>query len=64
MTTKKPQGRKDGRQPLLVYLDPEVIRTLKTAALQQGEFAYEIVENVLRKEFKEKLTKRETTRSD
>jgi hypothetical protein len=40
--------RADGRRPLLVYLDQEVIKQLKKAALDQESTAYEITEEAVR----------------
>lgn len=41
--------RKDGRRPLLVYLDPSLIRDLKKEALDRDINVYELVEESLRK---------------
>lgn len=40
--------RADGRRAFLAYLDPEVIKGLKMAALDHGTPAYEIVEVALK----------------
>jgi len=40
--------RADGRRPLLVYLDQEIIKQLKKAALDQERTAYEITEEAVR----------------
>jgi hypothetical protein len=40
--------RTDGRKSLLVYLQPDVIKQLKKAALDQETTAYEITEVALR----------------
>ena len=40
--------RADGRRSLLVYLDQEVIKQLKRAALDLEKPAYEIVEEAVR----------------
>lgn len=40
--------RADGRRPLLVYLDQDVIKQLKKAALDQDRTAYEITEESVR----------------
>jgi len=40
--------RKDGRKPLLVYMDAALIKVLKKAALDEDCNAYEIVENATR----------------
>jgi hypothetical protein len=40
--------RKDGRKPLLVYMDAALIKVLKKAALDDECNAYEIVENATR----------------
>lgn len=42
------RARADGRKSLLVYLDPEVIKQLKKAALDHDRNAYEIAEDALR----------------
>lgn len=50
MTRKKPAepkntpARSDGRKSLLVYLNPDLIKDLKRAALDDDRTAYEIVE--------------------
>ena len=40
--------RLDGRRPLLVYLDPELIRALKTEALEKRTHVYLLVEAILK----------------
>jgi len=40
--------RKDGRRQLLVYLDPELIKKLKKAAIDDDRTVYEIVEDSAR----------------
>lgn len=40
--------RSDGRRALLVYLDPDVIKRLKKAALDEDRNAYEITEEAVR----------------
>jgi hypothetical protein len=40
--------RKDGRRQLLVYLDPELIKKLKKAAIDDDRNVYEIVEDSAR----------------
>ena len=40
--------RTDGRKPLLVYLNKEVIKQLKKTALDQDRTAYEITEEAVR----------------
>jgi hypothetical protein len=40
--------RTDGRRPLLVYLDQEIIKLLKKVALDQERPAYEITEEAVR----------------
>lgn len=42
------RARADGRKPLLVYLDEEVIKQLKKVALDQDRHAYEIAEEAIR----------------
>jgi hypothetical protein len=44
----KSRTRADGRRQLLVYLDPEVIKQLKKAALDEDRTAYEITEEAVR----------------
>jgi len=39
--------RADGRKSLLVYLQPNVIKRLKVAALNEGRPAYEITEEAV-----------------
>ena len=41
-------GRKDGRKPLLVYMDAALIKRLKKTALDDECNAYEIVETATR----------------
>lgn len=40
--------RADGRRPLLVYFQPDVIKQLKKAALDEDRTAYEIAEEAVR----------------
>jgi hypothetical protein len=40
--------RADGRKPLLVYLQPDIIKQLKKAALDEERTAYEITEEAVR----------------
>jgi len=42
------KARSDGRRPLLVYLNPDVIKRLKKAALDEDRTAYEITEEAVR----------------
>lgn len=42
------RSRADGRRPLLVYLQPELIKQLKKAALDEDRTAYEITEEAVR----------------
>ena len=47
----KPSGdrkREDGRRQLLIYLAPEVITSLKRAALDQLRPAYELAEEAIK----------------
>lgn len=44
----KAQPRKDGRKPLLVYLQPGLIKQLKKLALDQDTTAYELTEQAVR----------------
>lgn len=41
------EGRPDGRRAFLSYVDPEIIKALKMAALELDTPAYEIVEVAL-----------------
>jgi hypothetical protein len=41
------RGRADGRRPLLVYMQPEMVKDLKKAALDEDRNAYEIVEEAV-----------------
>lgn len=41
------EGRPDGRRAFLSYVDPEIIKALKMAALERDTPAYEIVEVAL-----------------
>lgn len=43
-----PKARPDGRKPLMLYLDPDVIRALKIEALGANTHAYLIVEQILK----------------
>ena len=43
-----PRTRSDGRRQLLIYLDPELIKELKRAALDEDRAAYEIAEEAIR----------------
>lgn len=45
---KSARARADGRRSLLVYLDPNVIKQLKKAALDEDRTAYEITEEAVR----------------
>jgi hypothetical protein len=48
-TPDKPaRTRPDGRRALLVYLDQDVIKQLKKAALDEDRTAYEITEEAVR----------------
>jgi hypothetical protein len=40
--------RADGRKPFLAYLDPDLVKNLKKAALDDERNAYEIVEEGVR----------------
>ena len=42
-------ARKDGRRPLLVYLDPALIKDLKKEALDRDVNVYELVEELLKR---------------
>jgi hypothetical protein len=43
-----PRTRSDGRRQLLIYLDPELIKELKRAALDEDRAAYEVAEEAIR----------------
>lgn len=47
-TAPRTSARSDGRKQLLVYLDPDVIKQLKKAALDDDRNAYEITEEAVR----------------
>ncbi len=40
--------RRDGRKPFLAYLDPDLVKALKKAAVDDERNAYEIVEDAVR----------------
>ena len=42
------RARSDGRRQVLIYMDPEVIKDLKRAALDEDRPAYELAEEVIR----------------
>lgn len=44
----KPEARKDGRRPFMLYLDPALIKAVKRQALDKDIHAYELVEGLLR----------------
>jgi len=54
MAAKKPgskpatRTRADGRRPLLVYLDQDMIKELKKAAVDEDRAAYKITEDAVR----------------
>lgn len=50
--------REDRRRQLLIYLDPDVIRELKTAALSEERPAYELAEEAIRDWLKKRKPKR------
>jgi len=41
------RARADGRRPLLVYMQPEIVKNLKISALDEERSAYEIVEEAV-----------------
>ncbi|MCR6634764.1 hypothetical protein [Devosia sp.] len=47
MKTEK-LGRRDGRQPMLLYIAPEIARALKVRAAELDTHAYLLVEEMLR----------------
>jgi hypothetical protein len=54
--------RADGRRSLLVYLDAQLIKNLKKAALDDERNAYEIVEEATRAWLAKRARKRQATR--
>ena len=50
------RDRSDGRRSLLVYLDPELIKGLKKAAVDDDRTVYEIVEGAMRTWLQERGT--------
>ncbi|WP_332714406.1 hypothetical protein [Pelagibacterium mangrovi] len=40
--------RRDGRRPLLVYLDPKLIQALKVEALEKRTHVYLLMEDILK----------------
>ncbi|TIO38753.1 MAG: hypothetical protein E5Y00_36165 [Mesorhizobium sp.] len=46
--------RIDGRRSLLVYLDPDVIKALKKAAVDDDRHSYEIAEEAIREWLRER----------
>jgi hypothetical protein len=52
------RSRRDGRRQLLLYMDPEVIKELKRAALDTDRPAYEIAEEAIREFLKTKKRKK------
>lgn len=49
MAEKSRARQIDGRKQLLVYLRPEMIKELKTAALIDDRHAYELVEEAIQR---------------
>ena len=47
MTTPEKKRRSDGRRSLLLYMDPQLILTLKRRALEEDRPLYELVEELL-----------------
>lgn len=45
-TPERPE-RSDGRRKFVVYLDPQLIQTIKMRALREDRHAYELVEELL-----------------
>jgi len=45
---KNLKARRDGRRTLLVYMDPDLIKDVKKAALDEERTVYEIVEEATR----------------
>jgi hypothetical protein len=52
------RARSDGRRQLLIYMDPEVIRQLKRAALDEDRPAYEVAEEAIREWLRTRKRKR------
>ena len=48
MKSTEPKPRADGRRQLLVYLDPELILTLKRQALDENTHLYLLIERILK----------------
>jgi hypothetical protein len=46
-SNQRARERQDGRRSLLVYLQPNVIKELKKAALDEDRTAYEITEEAV-----------------
>jgi len=42
------RDRSDGRRPLLVYMEPDLVKNLKKIALDEDRTAYEIVEEAVK----------------
>ena len=55
-----PRARTDGRRSLLVYLEPDLIKDLKRAALDDEANVYEIVEAAAREWLKRRDKKSES----
>ncbi|RWQ62426.1 MAG: hypothetical protein EOS86_30160 [Mesorhizobium sp.] len=49
-----PIQRPDGRRSLLVYLDPDIIKALKKAAVDDDRHSYEIAEEAIREWLRER----------
>lgn len=50
VTGKSGRARDDGRQPILLYMKPEVIKALKARALTEDTYSYLIAEQTLQRE--------------
>lgn len=49
--------RPDGRRQLTTYMDPEILKELKMAAIQIDKKAYEVVEEAVAEWLKRRKTK-------
>jgi hypothetical protein len=56
--TSVARTRSDGRRQLLIYMDPEVIKELKRAALAEDRPAYELAEEAIREWLRARKRKR------
>jgi hypothetical protein len=52
------RGRADERRQILLYLRPDLITSLKIAAMEQGEKAYELAEQAIEAFLKDRKRKK------